>query len=418
MDSIDNLKKLGKKENWKYLVVLIWLLIGVGVFQFEPIIGVIIFLPFLTFLMFLFLMSLIAKKDVKEIATWKVLLIFIAALPVMLLISILLVILFAFSILSYIFLTSWFILYGANLSSKRLDRSLKKRVHSSFLRGIVFFGGLALSLLLLIGYFLGSQFIGDLVGSTLPQVTTILNYVVIFVGIMIIFFALIALIFFFKGISNAWLGLFFVYLVIYTFYLLIKIFLAVRTLTGESSSSIYTLIILLLVDFGILLYSVSTLMGSQAEMLRSKLKLNRIGTDTILLWLVFSKVAYEFAHNFPYDLLKNLPIPYIGYVAFLNEGIVNFFKNIAVLFSFLLILFILGFYEIRKYSTEQKGFLKEVDKEVKDLLAIRLETRDLSNAEKTEESEILEESETIEGEFSEDNVENEKLDNSEKNNVL
>jgi len=273
MDTIENLKKLGKKENWKYLVILIWLLIGVGVFQFEPIIGVIIFLPFLTFLMFLFLLSIFAKKDVKEITSWKVLLIFIAALPVMLLISILLVILFAFSILSYILLTSWFILYGANLSSKRLDTNLKRRIHSTFLRSIVFIGGLAMSLFLLIGYLLGSQFIGELVGSTLPQVTTILNYVVIFVGIVVLFFTLLVIILIFKDIFNAWIGTFFVYLVIYTFYLLIKIFLAVRSITGESSSSIPTLVVLLLIDFGILLYSVSTLMGSQAEMLRSKLKL-------------------------------------------------------------------------------------------------------------------------------------------------
>ena len=57
-------------------------------------------------------------------------------------------------------------------------------------------------------------------------------------------------------------------------------------------------------------------MGSQAEMLRSKLKLKRIGTDTILLWLVFSKVAYEFAIIFLMTYLRIYQFPTLDMLHF------------------------------------------------------------------------------------------------------
>ena len=122
MSFIENLKKLTLKENRKYLILIILLLIGIAViqipveytitlFSFEvdlwDLIGVVIFLPFLTFILFLFLLSLGAKKDVKEIASWKVLLTFFVALPLIIIISVILVGFFLFSILSYIFFTSF-----------------------------------------------------------------------------------------------------------------------------------------------------------------------------------------------------------------------------------------------------------------------------------------------------------------------
>ena len=70
MDTIDNLKKLFLKGNWRYLILVIWLLVGVGLVQFEytRLVGLISFLPFLTFLMYLFLFSIFSKKDVQEVA--------------------------------------------------------------------------------------------------------------------------------------------------------------------------------------------------------------------------------------------------------------------------------------------------------------------------------------------------------------
>ena len=382
MDTIENLKKLGLKENRKYLILVVWLLVNIIIIQlpFEfaiqifainidllDLIGVITYLPFLTFLVFIFLYSLATKKDVKEIASWKVLLTFFLTLPLMFFLIPILVAVFLFSLFSYVFFTSWFILYGAYLSSKRLDDTLKRRVHSSFYRVIQFFGGSILSIVLLVAYVFGSQTIGEMIGVTFTQkVYDTLNYVVIFIGIIIIIFIIVGIVFMFKRIFNAWLGMFSLSVVIYTFYLLIKIFLAIRSIGGVKSS-IATQTIMLIVDLLILLYSISTLMGSQAELLSKNIGIKRIGVDSVLIWLVFSKVAYEFIRNYPFSLFSG----FVGFdiIGILDEAFINFLKNAGVLVFFLIILVSLGFNQIKKYNLNEKKFKDKVDQEVKDLLS-------------------------------------------------
>jgi hypothetical protein len=363
MDSIENLKKLFVKENWKYTVITVWLLVGVGVIQFDPWgwIGIGVFLPFLTFLMYIFIFSLFVKRDVKEVKSWKVLVIFFASLPLMFLISVILVVLFAFSIFSYLFFTSWFIFYAAYLSSRKLDNNLKKREHSKTFRSIEFFGGTLFSILILTGYILNSDVIGAYLGTTIASIIGYSNYVVFFVILVIIIFFAIGTIFLFKKVYNAWLGMFFLYLVIYTFYLLVKIFLAYRSATTETDPSLLIQILLFIVDCGILLYTISTLMGPQASLLFSRLKIKRIGLDSVLLWLVLSKVAYEFVHYFPYKALEPFKnyIPAFEFISGITGSLVNFIKNIFVLVFFLLILLILGIYEFRKYVKNEKSLLKD-----------------------------------------------------------
>ena len=382
MDTIENLKKLGLKENRKYLILIIWLLVNITIIQlpFEfsvqifgiwvdllDLIGVITYVPFLTFLAFTFLYSLIAKKDIKEVTSGKILLIFFLTLPLMFFLIPIIVGIFLFSIFSYIFFTSWFILYGAYLSSKRLDDSLKRRVHSSFYRVIQFFGGSILSIVLLTAYLFGAQNIGDLIGLTFTQdVYDTLNYVVIFIGIIVLIFIIVGIVFMFKKIFNAWLGMFSLSVVIYTFYLLVKIFLALRS-TGGEETSFTTQIIMLIVDLFILLYSVSTLMGSQAELLSKKIRIKRIGVDSVLIWLVFSKVAYEFIHNYPFALFSGFA--YVDYISVLDQDVINLGKNYGVLFFFLILLVTLGFYQITKYNLNERKFKDKVDQEVKDLLS-------------------------------------------------
>ena len=170
----------------------------------------------------------------------------------------------------------------------------------------------------------------------------------------------------FKRIFNAWLGMFSLSVVIYTFYLLIKIFLALRS-TGGEGTSIPTQIIMLIVDLFILLYSISTLMGSQAELLSKRLRIKRIGVDSVLIWLVFSKVAYEFIHNYPFTLFSGFA--YNDIINLLDENVINLIKNIFVLLFFLLILVTLGFHQIKKYNLNERQFKDKVDQEVKDLLS-------------------------------------------------
>lgn len=382
MDIIVNLKKLGLKENRKLLILVVWLHLNILLIEFPigisirlfnmkmdllDLIGMIIYLPFLTFITFLFILSIFAKKDVKKIASWKVLLYFFLSLPLMFLLIFILVGMFLFSIVSYFFLTSWFILYGGYLSSKRLDDTVKRKLKSGLYRPLIFIFGFALSLGLLGGYLIGSQFIGELTGIEINQAAIeILNYVVAFIGGVILFFLVIAIVCLIKKVFNAWLGMFSLLVVIYTFYLLIKLFLAIRNIGGEESS-IVTQFILLFVDLGILLYSISTLMGSQAELLSKRIKSKRIGLDTVLMWLLFSKVSYEFAKNFPYTLLGYLP--YVNILSFLNDSILNLFRNIFILFFFILILIVLGLYEARKFYRNEKQFNVELDTKVKDLLS-------------------------------------------------
>jgi hypothetical protein len=382
MDIIENLKKLGLKENRKLLILVVWLHLNILLIEFPysitvqlfnmemdllDLIGMIIYLPFLTFITFLFILSIFAKKDVKEIASWKVLIYFFLSLPLMFLLIFILVGMFLFSIVSYFFLTSWFILYGGYLSSKRLDDTLKTKLKSGLYRTITFIVGFALSLGLLVAYLIGSQYIGDLTGIEINQTALeVINYVVAFIGAVMIFFLAIAIVSLIKKVFNAWLGMFSLLVVVYTFYLLIKLFLALRNIGGEESS-IATQFILLFVDLGILLYSISTLMGSQAELLSKRIKSKRIGLDTVLMWLLFSKVSYEFAKNFPYALLGYLPN--VNILAFLNESIVNLLRNIFILLFFILILVVLGLYETRKYYRSMKKFEHEVDKEVSELLS-------------------------------------------------
>ena len=113
MDTIENLKKLGLKENRKYLILVIWLIVNITIIQLPfkfaiqifavnidllDLIGVVTYIPFLTFLVFTFLYSLVAKKDVKEIASWKVLLTFFLTLPLMFFLIPIMVGIFLFSL--------------------------------------------------------------------------------------------------------------------------------------------------------------------------------------------------------------------------------------------------------------------------------------------------------------------------------
>jgi len=242
---------------------------------------------------------------------------------------------------------------------------LKEKKKPKFWRSLEFCGGLTVAVLLSVLYILYSQEIGAYLGETIASVIYLSNYVVFFVIIVIGVFALFVVIILIKKVFVAWMGPWFILLVIYTFYLLIKIFLAFRSAMGTETSSILTQIVLVLADFGILLYTISTLMGSQAEMLMKRLNRKRIGIDTIVLWLVFSKVSYEFTHYFPYsdlDILINWFPNVANFLIQINADWVNWFKNIVVLVFFLLTLLVLGSYQFMKYFKDQKrGGDLEVD---------------------------------------------------------
>ncbi|MFW9782070.1 MAG: hypothetical protein ACFFFB_07280, partial [Candidatus Heimdallarchaeota archaeon] len=328
---------------------------------------------------FLYLLSLFYKKDVKEIPSWKVLLIFIITLPLMSVIAVILVVLFAFSIFSYFFFSSWFILYGAYLIAKNIDNRLKRHKYRKITRGLTFSSGTLFSLFLLVIFFVPALGILDIIYTFIPELSLYpglnlgVRVLFIIVGLTIIAFAFLSLVFLSRKIFNAWIGIFSVLVVVYTYYFVVKLFIAVNSVGSGGSSPIFTQIIMIFLDVFIILYSISTLMGSQAELLSRKFKMKRFGLDTILIWLLFSKVAYEFIHFFPYEWLQGLP--YIESMTFLNEAIINLLRNVFVIIFFMSILVILGLYEIKKYNTNEKRFMHKIDEEVRKTLSFEQEMK-------------------------------------------
>ncbi|MHA2005812.1 MAG: hypothetical protein ACXABO_07660 [Promethearchaeota archaeon] len=378
MDIIDNLKKLGK--NWRLTALVIWLLIGVAVIPhphpFVSLIGIVVFLPFLVFLMFLFLLSLVSKKDIFEYSPWKVILFLLISLPIMLLISVIVIILFAISVITYVFFTSWFIFYGCYLVGKKIDDKL---VHSEkrhrFIRTLLFFGGFAISLLLLFLFLIGPNIFDISVILETPiaalQLPWYLNGVYLLVGGVIIGLTIICIIFMFKKSFNGWFGLFSILVSVYTLFLVLKIYMGfVGTGTDpDELASIWAYLGVIVPDLFIVFYSLSTLMGSQAEILSKRIK--RFGIDTIIIWLILSKVTYEFIHYFPYEIFEDINIPWIPWLnelSFLNESLINHVKNIAVLAFFILILIIIGIYEIFKYHKIRKQGVERSEESVEELI--------------------------------------------------
>jgi len=316
-------------------------------------------------------------------------------------ISVILVAIFAFSVFSYIFFSSWFILYGAYLIARNIDERLKRHNYRKITRSLTFSGGVLFSLFLIVIMFVPALGILDIIYSFIPELSTypiiILGVRILFiiVGVIIAIFAFLTLVGLTRKTFNAWIGIFAILVVIYTYFLVVKVFIAVQSVGGGGSSTPITQVLMILIDIFIILYSISTLMGSQAELLGKRVfkKSMRIGLDTILLWLVFSKVAYEFVHYFPYDWLQGLP--YIDFMAILNESIVNLLRNIGILIFFIAVLVILGLYEVRKYNFTEKKFIVDVNKQIRENLSLKGEMEYFTELSEKKYGEIDKEKEQI-----------------------
>ncbi len=404
MEFIDNLKKLGK--DWRLLVIVIWMLVGIALIPIRDppivsLIGIIIYFPFLVFLMYLFLLSLVSKKNIFEYPTWKIILLLVLSLPIMLLISIILIALFLISVITYFFFTSWFILYGCFLTGKSVDNQLSKTPKAKpFIRTLIFIGGLGGSLALL--YFF--QIIPTIIDLSVITDISIdfpwyLDGVFILIGAILVGFGITVIIYKFKKVFNGWFGIFALLVTFYTLFLALKIHLYGAETEPKGYEDIWAYFTLIIPDMIIIFYSLSMLMGSQAELLSKRLK--RFGLDTVIIWLILSKVTYEFIHYFPYDELSIFKIPLIQWFAEnIDNDFINYIKNIAVLAFFVLLLIIIGIYEIRKYSIEQLNLSKLPEDEIKETLPLLPTTEDQTSPYEesdqiSEERKISENNETL-----------------------
>lgn len=396
MDIIDNLKKLGK--NWRLTALLVWMLVGIAIIPYPnrivSIIGILIFLPFLVFLMFLFLLSLISKKDIFEYSPWKIIVFLLISLPIMLFISIILIVLLAISVVSYFFFTSWFILYGCYLLGKNIDTKLYKTPKlRPFIRTLIFFGGLAASLLFLYLFIIGpTLFDFSVIIETPIDVPWYLNGIYILVGGVLVGLAIVCIVYMFKKSFAGWFGTFAILVSIYTLFLILKIYLGIVDTEPDEIGSIWAYIAVIIPDLFIIFYSLSTLMGSQAELLSKRFK--RFGLDAVIIWLILSKVTYEFIHYFPYDVFQEVNVPWLNALSTLDTNdLINLVKNVAVLIFFIALLVVIGIYEINKYAKEQKQLKIEVDLDVKELLAPQQILEEKDETEISDPSEPIEDTE-------------------------
>jgi hypothetical protein len=110
--------------------------------------------------------------------------------------------------------------------------------------------------------------------------------------IAIIALAAFSLIFLITGKFNAWLGMFSIYAGLYFAYLVISFLFAREIFNQPGAYPFFIRIVIATFDILILLYTTGILLG-RGDIISKKIKI--ISADTILMWLIFSKAAYELA---------------------------------------------------------------------------------------------------------------------------
>ena len=351
-----DLVELKNRENRLILILVIWLLVGFTAIQFRAtqILGIVIFVPLLGFLFILLLGHLIFKKDLKELTFKSILKYCILAIPLFLVFSLIVLyavaILIIISMISYIFITSLFTLHNCYKLGVDLDEKLYKmpKLLNFFLRIIEFIGGLVLSIIITL-LIANIGFNWDII----PE--EVLNELGDIPSVMITFFIIlffVCLIFLFIGKFNAWLGIFLLYVSVYGSYLILKAYFSL--INGEESVfalpiqiSLYTF------DLFLLLVTMGSLIGKKAEIISKKLKF--IKSEVIIIWLVFSKSAYEF--------LFALPTPDDGIPAFIMIPFIIFIP----LFVFIGFYGIYNYFKLKKQRKEKKKAKKLKRKDLEDI---------------------------------------------------
>ena len=359
MEFITNLKKLGEKENHVFLFLVVWLLTAYAcmiIFTLlgMPLVGIMIYYPLLAFTLFLWFISLFRKK-IRDFSMKKLILLLAIDILLMIILIFAIVVVLIVAVLSYIFLTSYFIVAGCYKAGKDRDEKLYYKKRAWLWRRLEFHGGLAFSFILLFIFLFATLEI-----ASLTNVTGLI--VIAFIAVIIVLIVLTIYCYiqaFFKRRLNAWLGTFFVFITGYTFYLVLKVFLRLYEGTGEAPP-LYQVIALLLLDLFVLLYSIGAILGKQGEVLAKKTKI--FSMDTILLWLIFCKAAFEFGSNFPWGTFG-----LIQAFGFGNPSEIGPLFNLIAVCSILAIFFFLtiiyGFYGIHQYGKE-KEHLKAKRKEI------------------------------------------------------
>jgi hypothetical protein len=359
-----DLKKLLEKENHIFLVLIIWLLIGYTFLQFNIQFqifglifnGIVIYFPLLVICIVLFLVAFFLQADIKKLTRYTILkgiilLIIVAVIFYFLGEEILFLIgvtTFIVSFIFYIFITSIFSMYYCYKYGISLDESFYKLpTPIAFTwRWIIFLAGIVASIALIL--FIGAVSIGTTklevilkIGGyefSIHEFVALIPFIIIVIIISLTVISLLALLLEKNHPFNAWLGLFFIFSTIYGAVLMVNAFLG-----GEVANvspildNPFTYAIIFIFDVFLILYTISCLIGSKAEIILDLKVFKPIKPDGILIFLILCKVAYEFGEFFLAD----------NKFAGVNAVLL---KNIAVFFLFLPLFLIMGLAGILQYG--------------------------------------------------------------------
>ena len=214
----------------------------------------------------------------------------------------------------------------------------------------------------IIGPTLFGSYLSVILEDPLEPFPWYLNGVYILVGGILIGLAVICIIYIFKKSFSGWFGVFAILVSFYTLFLVLKIYLGGVDTDPEEIGSIWAYIGMIIPDLFIIFYSLSTLLGSQAELLSKRFK--KFGLDSVIIWLILSKVAYEFIHYFPYEIFNLFNIPLVNELSTVDNDLINAIKNVAVLIFFIVLIVIIGIFEINKYHKDKKAPKGEEELEV------------------------------------------------------
>lgn len=340
------LKKLFFDKQYRlFMVLVLWLLIGFSIFQFKDIIpmwvGYVIFLPLLVICAILFIISLIFRADLKELTFKRIVIYCLIAFVIIIIFiyiaAVLFLFIFVIALISYVLITATFYMYSCYDFSVDLDEKVKNIEGSGgkILRWVIFLG---LSLISIIFMIIIIN-LGVLFSKTAGDVQFSFDRMAVAFLIIMIILLVIGILSLIAGKLNAWLGLFFLLCCIYYLYLMVSAYFTLTSSGGTYSLGLRMAIFAF--DVLLIVYTTAILIGKKTEVLSEKFKF--VKPDGILMWLIFSKAAYEFAK-----------------VGMENINI-SAFNAITGIILFTVLFVIAGLYGIVSYSFREKKSKKSED---------------------------------------------------------
>ena len=363
-----DLKRLFYKDNHLFLLLVIWLLVGFCFLQFNIqfqifgfiINGIIIYLPLLIICIVLFLIAFFLQADIKKL-TKKTVLKGIGLLGIVIIIFMFLgeeilfligLVTFIVSFISYIFITSIFSMYYCYRYGIKMDETFYKLPApiAFFWRWLIFLAGAVIAIALIL--FVGAVSIGTTkldvilrIGGYKFQIhefVALVPNIIIGIIISLTLISILALILTENHAFNAWLGLFFIFSSLYASVLMVNAFLE-----GEISNvspildNPFTYALIFIFEVLLILYTISALIGTKAEIILDLKVFKPIKPDGVLIFLILCKVAYEFGDYYLAD----------DKVAGVNAVLL---KNIAVFWLFIPLFVIMGLFGIISYGRIKK----------------------------------------------------------------